>query len=365
MKATFPHCGSAWVPLKTLFAKYGIECIIPPRASKRTISLGVKHSPEWICFPYKILLGNIIEGLEMGADTVVSIGGPGLCRLGYYSKLHLEALKSLGYNFDMVLFDWQEGGIVAMGRFIRKLVGPKEPWGRIIGDIKFGLFGQLLFMENLERKVHWVRPRELEQGAVNRVWRSAGDRIAAAATEEELKETRAQILREIDAIPLDPKAKPLKVGFLGEFFMAIDPASNLGLEEELGKLGVEVHRAAYLMNWAQSWLFLAPLGISHHQKVSQAARPYLKRDVSGDAVQSLGETILHQKEGYDGIVHIMPFTCMPEITAQNIFPRLAKDHQIPILTVTIDEQMGKAGLITRLEAFADLMARRRAAAARG
>ena len=50
---------------------------------------------------------------------------------------------------------------------------------------------------------------------------------------------------------------------------------------------------------------------------------------------------------------------MPEIMSQNIFPAMREDHNIPILTLVMDEQSGKAGYITRLEAFVDLMRRKK------
>ena len=50
---------------------------------------------------------------------------------------------------------------------------------------------------------------------------------------------------------------------------------------------------------------------------------------------------------------------MPEIMSQNIFPRVREDLDIPLLTLIMDEQTGKAGYITRLEAFVDLMRRRK------
>lgn len=359
MKVTFPHFGSTWVALKALFDKNGVECIVPPNTNKHTLSLGVKYSPETMCLPYKILLGNIIEGLERGADTIISVGGPGLCRLGYYAKLQQQALRDLGFKFDMIIFDWQEQQIVGLVKCVRKALNTDKPWIEVVGDVKFGL-QQLILMDDLERHVHYVRPRVLDKKAVTRLWHGAGDRVCAAHTPEALRRLRKELFQELDSIPQDPNARPLRVGLLGEFFMALDPFCNMDLEEELGVRGVEVVRSAYLMNWAKVWLFLEALGASHDKEVKKAASPYLSRDVSGDAIQSLGETILHRREGFDGIIHVMPFTCQPEIMAQNIFPKVVKDHNIPVLPVVLDEQMGKAGLLTRLEAFVDLMERRRA-----
>jgi predicted nucleotide-binding protein (sugar kinase/HSP70/actin superfamily) len=50
---------------------------------------------------------------------------------------------------------------------------------------------------------------------------------------------------------------------------------------------------------------------------------------------------------------------MPEIIAQSIMPQVQKDHDIPVLSIVLDEQMGRAGFVTRIEAFVDLMQRRR------
>ncbi len=358
MKVTFPHAGQAWVPLSTVLAKAGVECIVPPPTSKNTLSLGVKYSPEWVCLPFKLNLGNFIEGLEQGADTLMYVAGPGLCRLGYYAKVADQILRDAGYQFEMVTFDWQEKQVLALAEFFRKLL-PNRSWPQIVGDIKFGL-DQLKVMDELERMAHHLRPRVLKPAEITTIWRTAGRRVAQAWTPADLKRVKAEIVAEYDAVARNPEANPMRVALLGEFFMVIEPFVNHDVEDMLGKMGVEVVRHASFSDWAWTWLFLEALGLSHGQKVKKAAAPYLSRDVSGDAVQTLGETILHQKEGFDGIIHLLPFTCMPEIIAQSIMPKVTKDYEIPVLSIVLDEQMGRAGFVTRIEAFVDLMQRRRA-----
>jgi len=358
MKVTFPHAGQAWVPLSTVISKAGVECIVPPPTSKQTLSLGVKYSPEWVCLPFKLNLGNFIEGLEMGADTLLYVAGPGLCRLGYYAKVAEQILRDAGYEFEMLTFDWQDKQVVALAEFLKKVLKNRS-WPQIVADIKFGL-DQLKVMDELERMAHRLRPRADKPAQITEVWRTAGQRVAKAWTPSELKRVKAEIVEEYRSVPMNPYADPLRVALLGEFFMVIEPFVNHDVEDLLGRLGVEVVRHASFSDWAWTWLFLEAVGLSHGQKVKKAAAPYLSRDVSGDAVQTVGETILHQKEGFDGIIHLLPFTCMPEIIAQSILPRVTKDHEIPVLSVVLDEQMGRAGFVTRIEAFVDLMQRRRA-----
>ncbi|MDO8687838.1 MAG: hypothetical protein Q7K41_04540, partial [Dehalococcoidales bacterium] len=52
-------------------------------------------------------------------------------------------------------------------------------------------------------------------------------------------------------------------------------------------------------------------------------------------------------------------TCMPEIIAQNIMPKTKEN--IPVLTILCDEQTTRTGMLTRLEAFVDLLASKRRA----
>jgi predicted nucleotide-binding protein (sugar kinase/HSP70/actin superfamily) len=144
----------------------------------------------------------------------------------------------------------------------------------------------------------------------------------------------------------------------GEFYVVLEPFSNFDIESELGKLGVEVRRTTFISEWLKFSLFLNPLGMNEKGRIHRAALPYLKRDIGGDGWESVGEMVLHAKE-YDGLVHLAPFTCMPEIVAQNIMPKTKEN--IPVLTILCDEQMGKPGMLTRLEAFVDLLEHRRRA----
>ena len=76
-------------------------------------------------------------------------------------------------------------------------------------------------------------------------------------------------------------------------------------------------------------------------------------------MECVSDVAYANERGIDGIIHISPFTCMPEIMSQNIFPAMRENCDIPILPLIMDEQTGKAGYLTRLEAFVDLMRRRK------
>lgn len=365
MRITAPPVGHLWMPLRTLAAKTGLDLVEPPPPSRRTISMGVSYSPEWLCFPFKVILGSFLEAIERGADTMLMAEGAQLCRLGYYSRLYEQILHENGHPEVRVLtLNWQDEQIVAVAKFLRTLLGEDTSWRELITLIKHGL-QQFILIEDVEKRVHQMRPRAKDWHQVDAVWDTAEKRVGDALTGPDLKKTRTELMAELDAVPLDPRADPLRVGILGEFILQMDPFHNLDLESELGRRGVEVHRNSWVAGWAKIWLFMEMIGLSHGKDMKKAAAPYLKRDVSGEGLQTIGETVLMSEDGFDGICHLQPFTCLPEVVAQNILPRVVKDHEIPILEIIIDEQTARTGFLTRLEAFVDLMARRRAAHRQG
>ena len=65
------------------------------------------------------------------------------------------------------------------------------------------------------------------------------------------------------------------------------------------------------------------------------------------------------KNNFDGFIHLLPFTCMPEIVAGSILPTIEKEQNIPIMSLVLDEMTGEAGFLTRIEAFIDLVRKRR------
>ena len=85
----------------------------------------------------------------------------------------------------------------------------------------------------------------------------------------------------------------------------------------------------------------------------------MKRAIGGECIETIGDSVFAAQNGIDGIIHIMPFSCMPEIVSQNILPKVSREENIPVLSLVLDEQTGNAGYITRIEAFADLIKRRK------
>lgn len=74
-------------------------------------------------------------------------------------------------------------------------------------------------------------------------------------------------------------------------------------------------------------------------------------------IRNLG-TAICLKDEIEGIVYLSSFSCGPDAVIIELIRKYA--GSIPLLVVKIDEHKGYTGLQTRLEAFADLLERRRA-----
>ena len=349
--------GNLYIPIKALFDNLGIDYVIPPSNTQRTLSLGTKYSPEGLCIPFKLTLGNMIESAELGADTLLMAGGYGICRLGYYAKTQQKVINELGYNAEVVQLGVSERKFIGFMQLIKRLSN-NAPWSKIISGFRFGM-AKMSFLDDIEREVQKCRPREFTKGNADRVYNKAIQAIEKASDYRTLKNEKKYYLEQLKNIPKDENTQPVVVGIMGEFYVVLEPFSNLDIEKELGKLGVEVRRNTFISEWTKFSLFFGALKRFRHDKnkeIHQAAMPYLKCDIGGDGWESVGEKVLYSKK-YDGLIHLAPFTCMPEIVAQNILP--STKENIPVLTIFCDEQMGKSGMLTRLEAFVDLLKRRR------
>lgn len=348
MRVTFPHIGNMWIILKAMADRVGFDLVVPPLTNQRTLSLGARYSPEMVCLPFKLTLGNMIEALERGADTIMMIGQYGPCRFGYYHRVQEIILHDLGYEFKMLK---QSLGMMRMMKYITNGASLRE----LIMGFRFGL-AKLKALEEVERLVFKIRAIEQKKGSASQIYRDAIKTIDGARDHQTIKLAKQVHLQKLKGLPAVSSSKPLKIGIIGEFFVVVDSFANMDIEIELGKLGVQVERPQSVLEWINLNPFAISLGLQEKDKSHRAAMPYLSRHVGGDGQQSVGEKVLHAKD-WDGLVHLEPFGCLPETMARNIMP--STKEQLPVLNIMYDEHTGKAGVINRLEAFVDMIHRRK------
>ena len=348
MRITFPHMGNIYVAMKAALNEVGVDFVVPPPTSQRTLSLGVKYSPETVCLPFKLTLGNMIEALELGADTIAMVGQYGPCRFGYYHKVQELILRKLGYEFQMIK---ESLGIMNMVKYITN----GAPLSKTIAACRFGL-AKLKALDELERIVHKIRAVEQQVGNATRIYRQAMSAIDHATDYQALDRAKQDCFEKLTGIPVVPSSHPVRIGIIGEFFVVVDSFANMDIEIELGKLRAQIYRPQSVWEWVRFNPFIIFLSLREKDKSHKAAMPYLSCHIGGDGWQSVGEKVLHARD-WDGLVHLEPFGCLPETMARNIMP--STKEKLPVLDIILDEHTAKAGLLNRLEAFVDMIRRRK------
>lgn len=140
------------------------------------------------------------------------------------------------------------------------------------------------------------------------------------------------------------RARNFSVGVLGHPYLIYDNYINMSLlktllELNLNPITFEMLGELRLHNGMSG--LRRPIFWSYGSRVVGAARYLLKHRI------------------VDGIIHVSSFGCGPDsFTGQLIADECSKAGGIPMLNLTLDEHTGEAGIITRVEAYSDMLARR-------
>ncbi len=346
MKASFPNVGYDTYALKTFMEDLGAEVVLAPPNSRRTIELGSLHSPELICMPYKITLGNMLEALELGADTLFMAAGARKCRFGYYHYLQERALKNLGKECRFIAVT-QYSPYEFIFKVMPEAFGV-SPW-RVMRAV-----AKMLAKSHLtqEFRQYLNRKRALDFDAAEQVKPKALAVIEQAGTLKEIRAARSQVRSLLDLNGTEPE---IRLGLVGEIYFMIEQFASQEIEKELGKMGAEVVFERSLYRHLRHLLSSDPVFV----RSDRLARHYLRESPGGEAIRTVGEAVYFQQQGLDGLVHIFPFTCMPENIALEALQKLSEETGIPVLSLSFDEHTSRTGLLTRLEAFVDLVKRRK------
>jgi len=360
LKITFPHMGNVYLAAKALFDGLGIDYVIPPLNNKAALEIGALYSPEEICLPFKLMIGNYLQAIEQGADTVVLTGSCGPCRFGEYSELQMQIMKKLGYKLDFIVMDvlkdigWEE----FLSRVKKIAAYSNKPTSQKFKAL-FLAFRVMNLIDEIEARAHYLAGYEKVRGTCKKLLNSCKAAAINCTAPEEMVELLLSYKKQLDKVELDPHKKPLKIAVIGEIYTIIEPFTNLNIEERLMDYGISTKRRL-TPSW---WLKNVASFKLNDLLIRKRAEDYLALEIGGHARECVSKAVLAWREGFDGAIQVFPMGCMPEIVSKAILPTISKDKSLPIMTLIVDEMTGEAGYITRLEAFIDLLHHTRNSAA--
>ena len=342
----FPGLDSYFHPFRKLITNTThLKVIEMPKITKKTISLGSKYSPDTVCIPFKYNLGNFIEALENGATVLFQAGGG--CRYRYYAEVQETILKDLGYNFTM--YQIAEKDHVRFKELYNTMLklNPYLTKSKLIKEI----ISTLLYIYYLDKIDIYIRSRvgfEEEKNSFKKIRNKFLKKADKENSIIRLTRLYQKTKKELKKVKINKPKNCLKVGIIGELYTSMEPFSNYELEKLLASFNIEIKRFTNL-----SYLLWQKRLKEWYMKLK--IKKYCKYTLGADGLDNVYRVYWLKKHKYDGIIHIKPTGCTPEIGAMPIIMNIAKDNNMPIIFLSFDEQTGIEGINTRIEAFYDLL----------
>ncbi len=342
---SFPHLGNYYIPVKYLLTKLtNLEVMESPPITKKTLSLGEKYSPNSVCIPFKYNLGNFIESLDNGATILIQAGGG--CRYRYYAEVQEKILRDLGYDFKFIKLVSRDKIRIKEAYNIFKNLNSNLSFYKFIHTFIITIFF-IYYMDKIDVIIRKRIGFEIEKNSFINLRNKMYKDFYKCNNIITLTIKYFKYKKKFKKLKIDKPNNCLKVGIIGELYTSMEPFSSYFLEEELAKMNIEIKRYTDL-----SYLLWKKKLITKY--MLRKTKKYCKYTLGADGLDNVYRTLQLSKK-YDGIIHTKPFGCTPEVGAIPIIKKVAKEKNIPIIFFSYDSETSNEGIITRLEAFNDLI----------
>jgi predicted nucleotide-binding protein (sugar kinase/HSP70/actin superfamily) len=300
-----------YAPLwRTFFETLGAEVVVSEPTTRATLQIATTRATGDLCFPAKVYVGHLL-GLAGQVDLLFV---PSL-RRPVTAATHCAKIIGLPDLARTVLPDPAKLLEVDLDLDKRRLALAQAVW----------VAGRPLTWNPLQMaraaEAAWETYRE-SQRMVPLGGESSG-RVSQRGSEH---------------------ANGLTLGVVGHPYLLRDEYVNQGLLRRLEGLGARM---------------LTPEDLP----AGSADRAAQERD--GEAYWAYAPSLLGaglsllRRPSVDGLVALIAFGCAPDSGLAPSLGDAAREAGVPMLTLTLDEHSGEAGLETRLEAFVDMLERKR------
>lgn len=136
-----------------------------------------------------------------------------------------------------------------------------------------------------------------------------------------------------------------RIGLIGHPYLINDRQISMNIVNKLQGLGFAVITPEMVTNW-QAAIAAKTLGKKIFWSNSQ--------HMAGAAL-----ALMNSPQPVDGLIFMTSFSCGPDALIGELLSQRAQALHIPCMLLTVDEHTSEAGFVTRLEAFTDMLNRRR------
>ncbi|MBW2303184.1 MAG: CoA activase [Deltaproteobacteria bacterium] len=379
------------------FRSFGINALVMD--TYRGLELGKEFTSGKECFPCQVTMGDILYFMQKEKERLGDAFDPeryiyfmpeasGPCRFGMYNKYQRIVLDSFPELRNLKIGSLTTDNAYSLeGMFDKKTALDFRKvayFSVVVGDI-------------LDRLLWRIRPYEREKGSADAFIERSMKRMTgtfetygARKDFEHISDELEDILREAETL-IDPgKPRKPRIGIVGEIYLRTHTPSNQDVIRVLERYGAEVVNAsiAEWVNYAtydrrrdaeialslelkqlrfkRVWHHLRNLlnySLNLYYQQSRQERLYERArkiidlpvdhrvghleeilleddlfsfDVGTEACLSIAGIIQYAREGYNGIVNVYPFTCMPSTITSSVIKPIMSRMKIPYLDTPYD-----------------------------
>ncbi len=302
------------------FSDLGIEIVLSDKTTKQTMTEGSALVVPETCLPIKVYVGHILNLLDKG---IVNILVPSV-----------QSIAPKIYNCSKIR---------GLPDLIRNVIKRDFNMIEATFDKSEKNQGSFDFLKEVAGKLGITDKERIKKAAKN-AWRVYNNYLVMTrAGVPYIKAVRYSIENKV-VLSEDNTTKPVNIAVIAHGYNLYDERISMKIFDKLDKLDVKVFTAEQLTK-EQMQEGLAKLETrlywANEYEISGAAGHYI------------------QDKKIDGIITINAFGCGPDSLMVDRITRFAKEYKKPILNLSIDEQTGEAGFVTRLEAFVDMLFRKK------
>lgn len=305
------------------FDALGIEVILSDKTTKHTVSTGAALVVSETCLPIKVYMGHILNLLDKGIE-----------------KIFVPSLQSIApkiYNCSKIR---------ALPDLVRNVVKKKFTMVEATLDKSEKNKGLYDFLAEIAGYFD-IKDSEIIKNASKKAWQVYNNfrMMSKAGISHELA-IKSAIEGNVKISLESNKVYPINIALISHAYNLYDEHVSMKIFSKLEKMNVMAYTAEQLTS---EQLHEGILALGHEKYWAN------EHEMTGCAGHYF------QDSKIDGLITLTAFGCGPDSLMIERMVRTAKKYNKPILNLTMDEHTGEAGFITRLEAFVDMLYRKKRA----
>lgn len=306
---------------ETFLRELGAEVIVSPETTQITLSEGSSRVVADTCLPVKVFMGHVL-----------SLAG----QCDYVFIPAIRSVKRRVYNCSKFL------GLPDMTRAV---ISESPPILDIEVDVNKGRLQLYQSIYKLAR--HFTRnPLRIRQAAIA-AWRAYLDYQRPMCchglnTPEAMERISGRPKTKPKTGPNHSLSPQATIAIIGHLYLLYDDLISYRLIRRLLRSDIEVLTPKMLSPEVLQSATVKAVGKAHWT---------YEDEVVGAGVHYLSQNV-------DGVIGLTAFGCGPDSMMMEIVRSQARLKNTPFLCLSLDEHQSEAGVITRLEAFLDMISRR-------